>query len=112
MLKKFSLSTILQIAYCICCGLVVIVMNLYSAFYDSNFGYTCFQIGAVLTLICGLNPIGLLCGVWQLVRYLSDRRNGEPTGKGQLAWVILGPMLTTACWFFAINIFVLHSGGV
>ena len=112
MKRPIRFTTILQLLFCVCCLMVGVFMYLYHLTYKSAFGRICFQIGAVLTIINLLNPIGLICGGIHISDYTSQKRRGAlPDGKF-LLWVIVGPILTTICWLLSIASFVWGSGGV
>jgi hypothetical protein len=90
-------------------------MPLYSAFYQTEFGMVCFRIGAVMTLISFLNPMGLICAVVNLTLYLTMKCTetvGKQEGWKMLTTVIVGLVLTVLCWYLAIVSFVYYSGGV
>ena len=110
-MKRLSIPTWLQIIYCICCMIVVLVMNLYTVCYDTAMGDTLFMIGGIINFLCALSPIGIVSGVWNLFRYTSQKKCGEVNRK-LLAWVIVGPILTTLLWVSSICAFVYYSGGV
>ena len=110
-MKRLSIPTWLQIIYCICCMIVVLVMILYTVCYDTAFGDTLFKIGGIINFLCALSPIGIVSGVWNLCRYTSKKKCGEVNRK-LLAWVIVGPVLTTLLWVSSICAFVYYSGGV
>lgn len=111
-MKKLSLPTWLQIIYCVCCAVVILCMNLYTAYYPSSFSIICSDIGIVMHLLCAFNPIGIICGIWQIKKYVTAVNNDEVPRKYQFAWVIIGPILTFLGWGLSISSFVLHSGGV
>ena len=111
-MKKISLPTCLQLIYCFFCTLAIVCMNLYTACYPTQFSNVCFKIGVVITILCALNPIGILCGIWQIVKYAKRSEKDDADHSKQIAWVIIGPILTTLAWYLAIASFVTHSGGV
>ncbi len=115
MKKVFKLSCGIQALYCLGCMVVMVCMPLYSAFYQTEFGMVCFRIGAAMTLISFLNPMGLICTVFNLTLYLAMKCTqavGKQEGWKMLAAVIVGLVLTVLCWYFAIVSFVYYSGGV
>ena len=111
-MKKLSLPTWLQIIYFICCALLVICMNLYTACYPSLFSTFCVLVGTIMLLLVAINPMGIIGCIWQIVKYVSAVKNRKKTCKYQLVWVILGPILTFLGWSLSITAFVTHTGGV
>ena len=67
--------------------------------------------GGIINFLCALSPVGIVSGVWNLCRYTSKKKCGEVNRK-LLAWVIVGPVLTTLLWVSSICAFVYYSGGV
>ena len=110
-MKRLSIPTWLQIIYCICCVMVVICMNLYTVYYRTEFSDILFRIGSTLNFLCALSPLGIICAIWNELKYISKKKSGEANGK-LFAWVIIGPIATTFAWLISICSFVHHSGGV
>ena len=103
-MKLFKFGTILQIIYFACCLLVVICMPLYSAFYTTSFGLICFRIGAVLTFLSTVNPIGLIGSVLNIIACAKSKKH--------LIWTIISLALIPVSWITAVCFFVHYSGGV
>lgn len=115
MIKAMKISFALQLLYCIGCGIVLVCMPLYTLFYPTAFSGICFKVGATMTFVSALKPVGIVCGIINIVSYISERQmanNDQQIKKMSLVWVIMGPILTTLCWLLAILSFVFHSGGV
>lgn len=110
-MKKLSLPTWLQIIYFLLCVMLVICMSLYTACFDTEVGEICFMVGEFLFLLCAMNPIGIICCIWNIYRYVAIGRYGEAKHK-HLLWVIIGPVLTTIAWLLSVITFVYHTGGV
>ena len=113
-MKNLSIASIaMQIVYCLGGIFVMICMPLYTYLYPSELSDSFFAIGAFVTLITALNPIGLICCICNLCIYLSERKRSDGTQHTQyLVWVILGPVVVFFCWLLTIVLFVAHSGGV
>ncbi len=103
-MKLFKIGTILQIIYFACCLPVVICMPLYSAFYTTSFGLICFRIGAVLTFVSTVNPVGLIGSVLNIIACAKSKK--------RLIWTIISPALIPISWITAVCCFVHYSGGV
>ena len=108
-MKLFKEGTILQLIYCFCCLLVVICMPLYTAFYTTTFGEICFRIGASLTFVSTLNPMGL---IGTIINFFACFSSDLKKSKKILIWTIISPALIVLFWVLAVCFFVHHSGGV
>ena len=108
-MKLFKAGTILQLIYCFCCLVVAICMPLYTAFYTTKFGDICFGIGAILTFVSTINPMGL---VGAIINFSACFSSDLKKSKKILIWTILSPVLIVLFWMLAVCFFVYHSGGV
>ncbi len=108
-MKLFRIGTILQLIYCLLCLLVIVCMPLYTAFHPTDFAIICFKIGAFLTFISTLNPMGIL---GTIINFIACFSADSKRSRKVLIWTIASPILLALSWVLAVCCFVGHSGGV
>jgi hypothetical protein len=84
-------------------------MPIYTAFYTTDFGVFCFNVGAILTLVSTFNPIGLIGTIMNFVGCFSTDLKKS---KKHLIWTVVSPIVVVCFRLLAVCFFVHHSGGV
>lgn len=108
-MKLFKASVILQIIYCISCVIAIAFLLLFRAFYDTEVGDFCYNIGTIFTIITLFTPLGLIGTILNWIAFFTSEMKNS---KKALVWLILSPILIAMSWIISCTLLVELTGGV